>query len=419
MSSLFIITISIIFSAFFSGMEIAFISSNKLRFELAKKQNKFPSGIISIFTRNSGQYIATMLVGNNIALVIYGIEIAKLLEPKIALFIHSDLIILLIQTLISTLIILLSAEFLPKTIFRINPNGLLNIFSIVVLFFYYLLYPITLFTIAFSNKLIGVFFKGTEFRDENKNVFTKIDINNLMNEVESNSLKGSEELGRDIQIFKNALDFSEVKIRECMVPRNEIVAIEINSSIEDLSQKFIESGYSKILIYKESIDNIIGYFNAKDLFKDPKSIKAKMLGLIIVPETMPANKLLEQFNRENRGIALIVDEFGGTAGLVTIEDIIEEITGEIEDEHDKEDWVEKQLNEKEYIFSARLEIDYINEKFRINIPESEEYETIAGYIIHHFGNIPEKGDLIHIDKFTFTILESSKTKIKIVQILIA
>jgi len=418
MSSAIIIILTIIFSAFFSGMEIAFISANKLRIELSRKQKKIGSGIISVFTNNPGQYIATMLVGNNIALVIYGIEIAKALEPFITQFTGSDSLTLFFQTLISTLLILLTAEFLPKTLFRLNPNGVLGVFAIPLIFFYIILYPITFFTIKISNLILIRVFKDPDILKQEQNVFTKVDLNNLVKEVDIEKVH-KEEIGHDLQIFKNALDFSEVKLRECMIPRNEIVAMEITSTIDDLTKRFIETGFSKILIYKETIDNIIGYFNAKDLFKDPKSIKSKMRDLIIVPETMSANILLEQFNKETKNIALIVDEFGGTAGLVTIEDIIEEIIGEIEDEHDTDDFVDTKVSDNIFVLSGRLEIDYVNEKYNLSLPVSEEYETIAGLIIHHFEDIPEKDEKILIRKFSFTILESTSTKIELVKLVIS
>ena len=396
-------------------MEIAFISSNKFKIELEKKQGLYSSRIISIFTKHPAQYIATMLVGNNIALVIYGIVMAIILEPAISKFTSSEITILIIQTIVATIIILITAEFLPKTLFMINPNIALNIFAVPVLFFFILFYPIVKITIILSNTLLKNFLKVkiNTISQQGNIAFGKVDLSNLLEENQNNKNKTSE-IAHDIKIFQNALDFSKVKLRECMVPRTEITALDINDSIENLKQKFIETGFSKILIYKDSIDNIIGYVHSSELFKNPESIKSMLLELSIVPETMPANKLLTSFIDENKSIAIIVDEFGGTSGMVTIEDIIEEIFGEIEDEHDTSDLEEKQISENEFIFSGRMEIDFINEKYKLKIPESDEYETIAGFILHHHESIPNQNEYIIVNSFNFKILKLSKTRIELV-----
>jgi len=406
---------SLIFSAFFSGMEIAFISSNKLRIELDKKQKLYPSQIISIFIKNPGQYIATMLVGNNIALVIFGIIMAIILKPFIIKFSSNEIAILIIQTIISTVIILFTAEFLPKALFMIRPNIALNIFSPPVLFFYIIFYPITKIIIWISNFLLKFLFNIKINKQQGKNVFGKVDLDNLINEGHS-ELKMDNQIEHNVKIFQNALDFSKVKLRECMVPRTEITALELNNSIEELKQKFIETGFSRIIIYKVNIDNIIGYINSKKLFEKPKNIKSKLVRVLIVPETMAANKLLSLFIKEKKSIAIVVDEFGGTAGMVTIEDIIEEIFGEIEDEHDVIELEEKQINENEFVFSGRLEIDYLNNKYNLNIPETGDYETIAGFILYHYESIPKINETITIDSFIFKILKVTNTRLGLVNL---
>ena len=417
MNNIIIIFISLLFSAFFSGMEMAFISSNKLKIELDKKQGLFPANIISIFTTHPTKYIATMLIGNTISLVIYGVVMAIILEPAISSFTNSEISVLLIQTIISTLIILLTAEFIPKTLFRINPNKILNLFAVPVLIFYYLFYPVSHFTILFSNNFLSRIFKIKITKNDTKVSFGKIDLNDLIDK-NKNVNKENSEIEHDIKIFKNALDFSEVKLRECIMPRNEIVALDINDSLETLKQKFITTGYSKILIYDGTIDNIIGYTHSSELFKNPVSIKEMIHKIPIVPETMPANKLLSSFIQNHKSIALVVDEFGGTSGMVTIEDIMEEIFGEIEDEHDSTDLIDKKINENEYLFSGRLEIDYINEKYTLELPQSEDYETIAGLILSKYEKIPQINDNIVIDIYNIKILKVSQTRIELIKLFI-
>ncbi|MCK5463615.1 MAG: HlyC/CorC family transporter [Bacteroidales bacterium] len=415
MNNVIFILLSLLFSAFFSGMEIAFFSSNKLRLELDIKQGHLTSRVISIFTSRPGDYIATMLVGNNIALVIYGILMAILLEPFISQFTHSESTILIIQTIISTLIILFTAEFLPKTLFRLSPNTALRVFAIPVLVFYILLYPVTKLTIAISGFILHNFLRVPRNKKAYPDAFGKIDLDNLVNEGNSEHDE-QDEPEQEIKLFQNALDFSNVKLRDCMVPRTEIVAFDESVSIEELRSKFIETGLSKILIYKESTDNIIGYINSKELFKNPSDLPSMIMSLPIVPETMPANKLLQSFIKDHKSISVVVDEFGGTSGIVTMEDILEEIIGEIEDEHDTSELTEEKLNEQEYIFSARHEIDYLNEKYRLNIPESDDYETLAGLILVHYENIPKINDRIRIKGFVIRILDVSETRIELIHL---
>lgn len=417
MNSLIIISISLIFSAFFSGMEIAFVSSNKLRIEVEKKQGRISSRITSFFNNNAGQYIATMLVGNNIALVIYGIQMAIILEPVILKFIGGDISVLLIQTIISTLLILVTAEFIPKTLFRLNPNGFLNIFSVPVLVFYYLFFPISIIALKISNKLIISILNSDNQTKPEKPLFGKIDLDFYINEMQKDTEEANG-IEHDVKIFQNALDFSNVKLRECMVPRTEITALEVNEDINNLKQKFIETGLSRILIFENNIDNIIGYISSSDIFKNPEKIIDIIKEIPIVPESMPAQKLLKSLMEERKSIAIVVDEFGGTAGMVTNEDIFEEIFGEIEDEHDSTDLVEEKISENEYIFSGRQEIDYLNEKYNLNIPDSEEYETLAGFIFYHNESIPRPQDIIKISPFEIKILEASSTRILKVTVLI-
>ncbi|MCF8370281.1 MAG: hemolysin family protein [Bacteroidales bacterium] len=410
-----IIFLMLVASAFFSGMEIAFITSNKLRIEMEKKQGLFPSGIINIFSRNKSLFLATMLIGNNIALVVYGIYMAATLEPVIKILFDSGVGILIIQTIVSTLLILITAEFLPKALFRINPNFLLNLFAVPVLLFYIVFYIPAKFSFWLSRIFLIKIMRVKVSRAGAEIEFTKIDLDKLVSEsqrvVEENHVEQQE-----IRIFQNALDFSEVKLRDCMIPRTEIMALEVNSSIELLTEKFIQTGYSRILIYKDSIDNIIGYVKSSELFKNPKSVRSKIVQVPIVPETMAANKLLEIFIADHKNMALVVDEFGGTSGIVTIEDIIEEIFGEIEDEHDKTELVDKQISETEFLFAGRVEIDQINQKYNINIPELEDINTIGGFITFHSESIPAQNELVEIDKFRFKIIKVSSTRIELVNL---
>ncbi|MBK8884082.1 MAG: HlyC/CorC family transporter [Bacteroidales bacterium] len=416
MNGVLIIFMAIILSAFFSGMEIAFVASNKLRIELDRKQGVFGSEILRLFTNNPGQYIATMLIGNNVALVIYGLVISRLLDPPLSSFIDSDLLILIINTIISTALILLVAEFLPKTIFIISPNFFLKFLSIPTLFFFFLFYPISKFTLAASNLFIRIFFgiKTTAIDQENV-VFSKVDLDHFVN-LSKQSQEKSEPDHHNIRIFQNALDFSNVKLRECMIPRTEIEAVDCMSTVEHLRDKFIETRLSRILVYENSIDNIIGYFELKDIFKNPANIRSSLRKLAIVPETMPANKLLKLFVDEKKNIALVVDEFGGTSGMVTMEDVLEEIVGDIEDEHDVNELTEKIAGPNEYILSGRLEIDYLNEKYNLNLPEKDDYETLAGLILFYYGSIPANNDVIRIGKILIKVLRATNTRLEIVNL---
>ncbi|MES2285873.1 MAG: hemolysin family protein [Bacteroidota bacterium] len=409
MQSSIIIPIAMIASAFFSGMEIAFITSNKLRIELENKQGSFSAKILSHFNKYPSRYLATMLVGNNIALVIFGIYMDEELSHSMEHFISSKILLLLISTFLSTMLILVVAEYLPKNLFRINPNKTLSLFVFPLTIVYGVLYPIVLITIGFSEFILKRLFR---VKIEKENIaFTMIDLDNYLREGTS-AVETKAEKDHEIQIFQNALDFSSVKARECMIPRTEIIALDVNESIEVLKNKFIQTRLSKILIYSENIDNIIGYAYSKELFKKPESIRNILLPVSIVPESMAASEVLTVFIQQHKSIAVVVDEFGGTSGMLTMEDIIEEIFGEIEDEHDKEEMIEKQVNESEFIFSARLETDYINHKYQLKLPILDNFETISGLIMHYHESIPKINEEIRIENFLFTISAVTKTRIE-------
>lgn len=409
-----IIIISLILSAFFSGMEIAFVSSNKLRMELDRKNNGVSSRLIDFFYRHSEQYISTMLVGNNIVLVIYGIKMAELLDPVFASFIHNNFAVSLMQTICATIIVLITGEFLPKTIFKANPNLWLRIFAPVLAVFYVILYPITILA-TFLSRLILSIFKAYSPKSGQQSL-NKADLDYLINET-LESHESDVEIENDVKLFQNALDFSSVKIRDCIVPRTEIIALpEEGTTLDDLKNTFVSTGYSKILIYRDTIDNIIGYFHAANIFKQPDNWRELLLKMPIVPETMAANKLMDIFMQEKKSIAVVVDEFGGTAGIVTLEDIMEEIFGEIEDEHDNREYTAKQINEHEYVLSGRLEIDAANSQFELGIPESDNFITVAGYILYHYQKFPKLNETIRIDNFTFKVLAAHNNRIDLVKL---
>ncbi len=407
-----IVIITLILSAFFSGIEIAYISSNKLKIEVEKNKGNFSAVLLSRFINIPSKFIGALLLGNNIALVVYGIAMAIILEPVLLNILPEGLqqeyFILLCQAIIATLLILIVAEFIPKALFRIKPNAILNIFAIPLSLFFYIFYPIVFLFIGFAEWILRKLFQVK--LTQQKYVFSPIDLDEYVREF-SPDMESEEEITDEIQMFQNAMEFKNVKLRECMVPRTEIEALEENENIESLKQRFIETGHSKILIFKESIDHVIGYTHSFDLFRQPDSIKEILKSIIIVPETMFANEVLKMMIQQHKSAAVVVDEFGGTSGMVTMEDIMEEIFGEIEDEYDSEDLKEEKLNKNEYIFSARLEIDYLNRKYNFNLPESEEYETLAGFIINHHEDIPDVNEEIIISRFAFIILKASDNRI--------
>jgi len=404
---------TLILSAFFSGVEIAFVSSNRLVQELDLKRKIMPARILASFFNNPSRLIGALLLGNNIALVVYGIAISQLLEPWILNFfpslVNDELILLLLITLISTLLILITAEFLPKVLFRINPNTTLKFFAIPIWLFYYLFYPINMLYIGLSELLLKHVFRvklsSTQYE------FSAIDLEEYVKEYRPNQEQVAE-INQEIQMIQNAMSFKFVKLRECKIPRTDIKAVEIDDDVETLQTLFSKTGLSKIMVYEDTIDNIIGYVHASEMFDKPKSIREVTRKAEAYPETITANTLLSYFIKNRKNIAIVVDEFGGTSGIVTMEDIIEEIFGEIQDEHDKDQDVEMQLSSNEYLFSTRLEIDYINEKYKLKIPESEEYSTLSGFIIQHHESIPQLNDEIEIAPFLFTVTKSHKNRVE-------
>ena len=405
---LLLVVVSLIFSAFFSGMEIAYISANKLKIELDNKKGEWSAKILSFLSKSPAWFIAAMLIGNNIALVIYTLYMADLLSPLLNNWGFNSTSILLIQTIFSTFFILVFAEFLPKAIFRLNPNRVLKVFSLVLVVFYFLIWPVTALVVHLTKFALKFF--GKEDGNNQKISFGKTDLNQYLEELK-NDLNEDQEMEHDVKIFHNALSFSEVIARDCMVPRNEIIALEINDTIDELKELFLKTGFSRILIYKENIDNIIGYVHSIELFKIPKNIKSVLLPVGIIPESMIGNNILEEFIDKKRGVLVVVDEFGGTSGIITMEDIIEEIFGEIDDEHDKDPLTHEQISDKKYVFSARVEIDFINEKYRLNLPEKEDYETLGGLIIHFAETIPQKGASFLVDNYEVVVLEVQENRI--------
>ena len=408
-----VVVVSLIFSAFFSGMEIAFVSSNKLKIELDKNRGLLSAKIFAVFIKYPSRLLGALLLGNNIALVIYGMAMAVILEPLIYNLLPdqyvSEFIVLIIQTIIATIIILIAAEFIPKALFRINPNFILNLFAVPIKIYYLIFYPFIHFNVWISEFILNsILRQKLTIHDY---TFSPVDLDNYLKEFSPDN-KEESEVKQEIQMLQNAIDFRNIKLRECMIPRTEITALEQDDSIENLKSSFIESGHSKILIYKKSLDNIIGFVHSSDMFKNPANIKATTHSLPIVPEAMLANNVLKMFIKEHKSIALVVDEFGGTSGIVTMEDIIEEIFGEIEDEYDVEELREKQLNENEFLFSARLEIDLLNEKYNLGLPESDDYETLGGLIINIHESIPEINEVIIQEPFKFIITEASDVRIE-------
>ncbi len=408
-----IIIFSLILSGFFSGMEIAFVSSNRLMQELDLKRKVIPARILSAFYNNPSRFIGALLLGNNVALVVYGIAVANMLEPIIINILPAgfsgEYIILLIQTLFSTLLILIVAEFIPKVLFRINPNTILKAFALPVWMFYYAFYPIILLYIGISEIILRSIFR-VKLANESYS-FSAIDLEEYVKDsLPDNETR--EDVNQEIQMIQNAIDFKHVKLRECMVPRTEIVALEIKQNLDEFRKLLMETGHSKIFIYEDSIDHIVGYVHVFDLFHNPKSISEIIREIDPYPETTTARELLRNFIENHKSVAIVLDEFGGTSGIVTMEDVIEEIFGEIEDEHDQEKDIEKQVSDNTFIFSARLEIDYLNEKYKFNFPVLDDYETLAGFVIHNYNSIPIVNQKIKVGQYLFTILKSSGNRLE-------
>lgn len=410
-----LIILALIFSAFFSGIEIAYVTANRLKIELLKKQGTFTGRMLGVTTASPSRFLATMLVGNNIALIVLGIIMAKLLEPLIAAqlpaSINNELVVILIQTLITTLIVLFVGEFIPKALFRLNPDGALKLFALPMFIIYWLLFPLVQLVVSFTHVVLRLLFK-IDF-SEDPFVFSHVDLDHFINQFVKNKEEESKEVNTDI--LERAIYLREVRAKECMIPRTEIEGIDVTSTMEELREVFVKTHLSRIIIYDDTIDNILGYVHHFDLLKKPAAIRDILFPMKVIPESMLAKDILNLFMRDHKSVCWVVDEFGGTSGIVTLEDVLEEIFGEIKDEHDTEQFVEKQIYEDEFIFSGRLEIDYLNEKYHINLPEGE-YETLAGFILTHHENIPEKGEEIVIGNFRFRILSVSETRVETIRV---
>ena len=419
------LVISMLLSAFFSGMEIAFVSSNRLLAEMDREKNGLSQKALAVFYQHPNNFVSTMLVGNNIALVIYGILFARLFDATLFAPL-SDGLRVMADTLLSTVVVLFTGEFLPKTIFKNNPNTLLTVFAIPAYVCYVILYPISRLATLLAKGLLRLFGIRMSRHDE-EHEFTKVDLDYLV-QTSIDSAGNEDEIGEEVRIFQNALDFSETKVRDCMVPRTEIDAVEDTATLETLRQIFIESGHSKIIVYHEDIDHIIGYVHSSDLFRlDAVAVADKPLAslrgqltireLNFVPETMLASKLMKLLMQMKRSLAIVVDEFGGTSGLVSLEDLMEEITGEIEDEHDTDSALEaKQLGPDEYILSARLEIERVNELYDLDLPESDDYMTLGGLILHEYQSFPKLNEVVRVGRYEFKILKNTATKIELVRL---
>ncbi|MBO4984563.1 MAG: HlyC/CorC family transporter [Bacteroides sp.] len=408
------VLITMAFSAFFSGMEIAFVSLDKLRYEMEKKPG-VTTTILSYFLRNPNNFISTMLVGNNIALVIYGIFMAQIIEGQLlAGIITNDFLLVLVQTIISTLIILVTGEFLPKTLFKIDPNLMLRIFALPLFICYVVLFPISKLASGLSAIFLRLF--GMKLnKDASAKAFGKVDLDYFVQTSIENA-DNEEELDTEVKFFQNALDFSTIKIRDCIVPRTEVVAVDVTTPLEDLKNLFVESGISKIIVYEGNIDNVVGYIHSSEMFRNPTDWRSNVKDVPIVPETMAAHKLMQLFMQQKRTIAVVVDEFGGTAGIVSMEDLVEEIFGDIEDEHDNTSYVCKRLSENEYVLSARLEIEKVNENFDLELPESDEYLTVGGLILNVYQSFPKLHEVVTIGKYQFKIIKVASTKIELVRL---
>ena len=423
--SIIMILSMLVLSAFFSGMEIAYVSSNKVHIAIEKQQDGFLSKILQKITNRPSKFIATMLIGNNIALVIYGFFMGDLLMSYIGPYLGIDsqntssssdsimFLALFIQTIISTFVILITAEFLPKVFFQIYANNLVKFFALPVYFFYIIFSIISEFVIWITDKLLKLVFKTDG--DEVQLSFSKVELGNYISE-QMETVKTEDEVDSEIQIFQNALDFSEVKSREVLIPRTEVISVTIDTSPKELSELFIKTGLSKILVYNENIDNILGYVHSFELFKKPTTIKSILIPVVFVPETMLIKEVLNILTKKSKSIAVVIDEYGGTSGILTVEDIIEELFGEIEDEHDKLVLIEKVVNNGTYVFSARLDVDYLNETYKLNLPENENYETLGGMIVSFTEGIPKKDEVIVFQDYTFNILEVSDTKVELVEV---
>lgn len=407
--------IAMAFSAFFSGMEIAFVSSSKLRFEVDKSSQSLSGKLLTVFYNNPNNYISTMLVGNNIALVVYGIMMSRIIDGFLIQHITDNHgLLLLIDTIISTLIILVVGEFLPKTIFKLNPNATLRFFALPTILIYYILYPISKFATACARGVLRLCGIRTNKENSSK-AFTKMDLDYfIQSSIQQGN--GAQNVDTEVKIFQNALDFSNLRIRDCMVHRTEIEAVDKNTSAEELMRVFVETGYSKIIVYENTIDNIIGYIHSSEMFKRTAAWQDNIVKMPFVPESLQAQKLMEQFLQQKKSLAVVVDEFGGTAGIISLEDIVEELFGEIEDEHDVDDYIAKRNDDGTYLLSARLEIERVNELFGLGLPVSDEYQTLAGLILYRYKSFPKMHEVIKIDRFRFKITKLESNRIELVNL---
>ena len=409
--------ITMVFSAFFSGMEIAFVSSNRMLAEMGREKNGLTQKAIALFYKHPNTFVSTMLVGNNIALVVYGILFAKIFDATLFSPLPEGAARVTADTILSTLVVLFTGEFLPKTIFKSNPNTMLSFFALPAGVCYIVLYPISRFATLFSKELLG--FVGIKWRSTNEDKeFTKVDLDYLVQSSIDNA-KNEDDIEEEVRIFQNALDFSETKVRDCMVPRTEIDAIEDTCDIEQLKQKFIESGHSKIVVYHEDIDHIIGYIHSSEMFRNPKDWTKNLRAMTFVPETMSASKMMQTLLAQKKSLGVVVDEFGGTSGLIALEDIVEEIFGDIEDEHDSTNYVAKHLDNGEFLLSARLEIEKVNEMFDLDLPENDDYMTVGGLILHEYQSFPKLNEVVKIGRFEFKIIKNTATKIELVRLKVA
>lgn len=408
----------ILLSALFSGMEIAFVSSNRLLLGIDSQERSVHSYVIDKFYSNSNNFISSLLVGNNIVLVLYGMLMARLLNSTILHSLHdSPSASLLLETIISTIVIIFTGEFIPKALFRINPNRSLKRFALPIYVIYIILYPLARFTTVCSTLLLRIF--NIKIKDDARdNTFSVTELNNLI-QTSIDNADEEQEINNDVLIFQNALDFSSIKVRDCFVPRTEIEAVEIGTPLEDLKSVFIESGHSKIVVYKDNIDNIIGYIHSSELFRLGKKWQQKICKMPYVPETLSAQKLMRTLMQQKKSLAVVIDEFGGTSGIISLEDLVEEIIGEIEDEHDNQNLVAKSLGNNEYILSGRLEIERINEMFDLGLPESDEYQTLGGFILAHHQRFPQLNETISIDRYRIRTIKQRSTKIELVKLTLA
>lgn len=414
-TTILLLIVVIMFSALFSGMEIAFVSSNKLLHGIDRNESSLTSNVINRFYDNSNNFISSLLVGNNIVLVIYGILMAKLLNATVLSGLaDNEGVRLFLETLISTIVIIFTGEFIPKALFRIDPNSALKRFALFTYPIYIILYPFSRFTTICSCFILRLF--NIKIKDEAMDTtFSKTELNNLIQSSLENADE-EQEIDNDVRIFQNVLDFSDIKVRDCFVPRTEIEAVEYNTPLEELKSAFIESGHSKIVVYKENIDNIIGYIHSSELFRLSKKWQQKICKMPYVPETLPAQKLMRTLMQQKKSLAVVIDEFGGTSGIISLEDLLEEIIGEIEDEHDNQNLVAKSIGNNEYILSGRLEIERINEMFGLGLPESDDYQTLGGFILAHYQRFPQLNETISIDKFKIRVIKLRSTKIELVKL---